>query len=90
MEKLLVDLRGKFDLVILDSAPLSPVHDTWSLERLADATLLVVRSGSTPREAVASAVRTLRAMRANVAGVALTRAEGGQPYGDYLAKPTMH
>ncbi len=88
MEKLLSDLRGRYDLVIVDSAPLSPVHDSWSLSRIADATLLTVQAGRTPRDAVAGAIRTLRAMRATIAGVALNRAEGSERHSDYLV-PTQ-
>jgi capsular exopolysaccharide synthesis family protein len=88
LEKILNELRAKFDMVIVDSAPLRPVHDTWSLSRVTDATLLVVQAGRTPRDAVAAALKTLRAMRANVAGIALTRAADELRYDDYLSSPS--
>ncbi|MBL9098508.1 MAG: polysaccharide biosynthesis tyrosine autokinase [Alphaproteobacteria bacterium] len=86
LEKLMVQLRGRYDLVIVDSAPVVPVHDTLALARLCDATVFVTHSGKTPREAVATALKSLRSMSANVAGVVLTRTrlDPRYDYHDYL------
>ncbi|MEQ1868284.1 MAG: CpsD/CapB family tyrosine-protein kinase, partial [Micropepsaceae bacterium] len=86
MEALLANLKAKYDLVIVDAAPLLPVHDTWPLTRIADATLLLVHAGRTSREDVLAAVRALRTMHARVAGVALTRsaADPRGAYRDYI------
>lgn len=75
MHRLVNNLRRVFDLVIIDSAPLLPVNDTKVVSRLADAVLMVVRWQSTPRDAVANTLRSLLDVRANVAGVALARAD---------------
>lgn len=72
---LLHDLRKKFDMVIIDSAPLLPVNDTKILSRLADAVVFVVRWEKTPRAAAANAVRMLHDARAPVTCIALTRAD---------------
>jgi capsular exopolysaccharide synthesis family protein len=87
METLIAGLRSTYDFIVVDSAPLRPVHDTWPLTRFVDTTLLVVRMGATPREVVLTALRALRSMRANVAGVALARAKEDPEYGyrNYLA-----
>jgi succinoglycan biosynthesis transport protein ExoP len=75
MAKIIVDLRNRFDLVIVDSAPILPVTDTKILTRLVDAVLFVVRWERTPRDAAVDAMKTLRDIRAPIAGVALTRAD---------------
>jgi exopolysaccharide transport family protein len=75
MRKLVADLRERFDLVIIDSAPLLPVNDTKILSLLADAVLMVIRWEKTPRDAAANAARILMDVRAPVAGVSLTRAD---------------
>jgi capsular exopolysaccharide synthesis family protein len=86
LERLVVTLRGRYDLVIIDSAPLLPVHDTLALSQLTDTALFVTHSGKTPREAVVDALRALKAKKVSVAGVALTRTKLDPRYGyhDYL------
>ncbi len=75
MAKLITALRARFDLVIVNSAPILPVTDTKTLTRLADAVLFVVRWEQTPRNAAADAVKSLHDIHAPIAGVALTRAD---------------
>jgi len=94
MAEIITRLRGAFDLVIVDSSPVLPVHDTKILCRVADAVLFVVRWVKTPRESVANALRTLADVKAPMAGIVLTRAHmrryhnysyGYQNYNDYNA-----
>ena len=68
-------LRAHYDLVVIDSAPLLPVHDTKVLIRLVDSVVFAIRWEKTPREAVIGALRALTDFNAQVAGVALTRAD---------------
>lgn len=75
MEVLIQELRSRFDLVFIDSAPILPVNDTKLLSLLADAVLFVVRWEKTPRDAAITAIRSLADVRAPIAGVALTRAD---------------
>lgn len=75
LAKVIRELSTKFDLVIIDSAPILPVTDTRILTRLADAVLFVVRWEKTRRDAAADALKSLRDIHAPVAGVALTRAD---------------
>lgn len=49
---LLKHLRAVFDLIMLDSSPLLVASDTRLVSSVVDATLLVVKCGSTPREMV--------------------------------------
>ncbi len=75
LARLVMGLRAKFDLVVLDSAPILPVTDTRILTRLVDTVLFVVRWERTPRDAAADAVKLLRDVHAPIAGVALARAD---------------
>ncbi len=68
-------LAQVFDLVIIDSAPVLPVHDTKILSQLADTVLFVTRWEKTPREGVSNALRALADVGAPVAGIALARAD---------------
>lgn len=73
LRNLIATLRGKYDLVVIDSAPLLPVHDTLLLSQFSDAALFVTQSGKTSRDAVVAALRLLKSTKTFVAGVALTR-----------------
>lgn len=72
MTKLVRELEGRFDIVVIDGAPLLPVTDSAVLAEVAGGVLLVVRSGSTRRPLVARALAALTAVDAKVLGVALT------------------
>jgi capsular exopolysaccharide synthesis family protein len=86
MGKLIAALRVEYDLVIVDSAPLLPVHDTLALSQLCDVALFVAYSGKTPREAVIAALRSLKSTKVAVGGIALTRTklDPRYYYRDYL------
>jgi len=72
MKSLLDVLRDKFDLIVIDSPPLMAAADARILSRLSDATILVVRWGSTRRQAVKMSVKQLLAAGAPLAGGLLT------------------
>jgi capsular exopolysaccharide synthesis family protein len=67
-------LREEYDLVIIDSPPVLAVSDAMALANQADATLLAVRWGVTPRAAVKLVQRRLLGSgnRGTVAGIVLT------------------
>jgi polysaccharide biosynthesis transport protein len=69
--QLLRGLMERYDMVILDSAPVLAVSDTRVLATLAEQTLFVVRWASTSHKVAASAMRQLMEAGARVAGVAL-------------------
>lgn len=48
MKDLMEEAAAAYDLVVVDSAPLSPIADTQVLLRLVDAAVLVVRAGLAP------------------------------------------
>lgn len=94
MQLLIERLRGEYDLVVLDSAPVLPVSDSRVLSRIADETVFVVRWSDTPKDAAQAAIRELRLYQSNVAGAILVAVDatkqakygygdGGYYYGKY-------
>lgn len=86
MDRLISDLRGKYDLVILDTAPVLPVADTRVLAPKADAVVFLSRWRKTPQHAIEAAFRLLKGTGAHLGGVALTQVDMKQQtkygYGD--------
>jgi capsular exopolysaccharide synthesis family protein len=76
MRRLLEELSGEYDLVILDTSPLLVSTDATVLGPLADAVLLVVRGTRTDRRTMVDVVRRLRESGANVVGTILNDPEG--------------
>ncbi|MBY4036020.1 polysaccharide biosynthesis tyrosine autokinase [Rhodococcus fascians] len=79
---LLVELRSRFDYVIVDGAPLLPVTDSAVLTTHADGALLVTRYGHTKSNELARAIGNLETIGAHVLGVvlALTPSKKGDMY----------
>jgi capsular exopolysaccharide synthesis family protein len=71
MAQLLGEMRGVYDLIIMDCAPVLQVADTRTAAALADLTLVVVRAEKTPVAAVRTAIKELQKAEAQVHGVAL-------------------
>jgi capsular exopolysaccharide synthesis family protein len=69
--KLLDHLCDGFDWVILDSPPLLTVTDPVLLGAKCDGTILVARTGQTPKASLQAAKRTLADVGTNVLGVIL-------------------
>jgi tyrosine-protein kinase Etk/Wzc len=55
LDDLIQEYRKIFDYIILDTAPVGLVSDSFSLNRLTDINLYVVRSGYTPKKNIADA-----------------------------------
>jgi capsular exopolysaccharide synthesis family protein len=70
----LQELSPFFDWILIDAPPVGPLTDALSLARKADASLLVLRAGRTPREAVDRALALLGPK--HVLGIVLNGAEG--------------
>lgn len=75
LQALLTTLRGKYDLVLLDSAPILPIADSRILAKYADSILMLCRWRSTPRKAVEQALALLGESATPIAGVALTQVD---------------
>lgn len=52
LNSLLEEARGIYDLIVIDSAPIGVVSDTFLIGRLADATIYVTRENVTPKKAL--------------------------------------
>ncbi|GIE97300.1 polysaccharide biosynthesis tyrosine autokinase [Paractinoplanes rishiriensis] len=72
MADLLDELRGRFDMIIVDSPPLLPVADGAVVAARADGALLLVRARKTTAAQVAAAVRALTAVDARLLGTVFT------------------
>jgi len=68
---ILAEATKDFDLIVLDSPALLGCAETLELAAAAEATVLAVRSESTPMKAVQAAVETLRRVDAPIAGIVL-------------------
>jgi capsular exopolysaccharide synthesis family protein len=85
MSRLVSDLRGHYDLVILDCAPILAVAETRILVKHADTTVIVARAGRSAIGAVRTAVHQTEGAGGKVLGIALNCVEPHwQSYGDSL------
>ncbi len=71
LERLLANLSGVFDIVIIDTPPAAVVADAMALARQADGVILVVRRGRVSRVLAAQTLARLRQMGARILGIAL-------------------
>jgi succinoglycan biosynthesis transport protein ExoP len=67
--KLMNELRGRFDLIVIDTPPVGHLADAVLLAALSDASILVARAGLTDRAGLAAAVTALQRTPAPIAGV---------------------
>lgn len=86
MKALLRRLAGQYALVLVDGPPVLPVADSRVLASIADKVLYVVRWQHTPRETAQFAIKQLREVGANLAGVVMNqvdvRKQADYGYGD--------
>lgn len=83
VEDLFAELRARYDYIIIDSAPVGMVSDTFSLARVSDATVYVCRAKYTTLKdlAFASRVHTEKRLRKMSIIVNGTRTSSGYGYG---------
>jgi Mrp family chromosome partitioning ATPase/capsular polysaccharide biosynthesis protein len=91
---LLLDLRSKFDLVVIDSAPVLSVGDALALSPHVDGSLLIIRATSAARGDLAELARLLARAQTTPVGFVLTDARSrvaaygyGYGYGGALTDP---
>jgi len=82
----------EYDLVILDSPPLLGFPEPLQMAASVDGVLVVALAGRTNRNALGSAVTTLKRLRANVVGVVLNevRADSSDNYYYYHYHPKYY
>ena len=83
LAQLLKELRSRYEVVVLDTAPLNPISDTLSFAALADRILLVVCGRYTPVKAAKRALVNLQRAGVCPAGLVLNRMAARQSYYNY-------
>jgi len=76
------ELRGKFDYVIIDGAPLLPVTDSALLTTHSDGALVIARFGHTSEAEVTRSVENLEKIGAHVLGAVFTMTPSGRKGSD--------
>jgi polysaccharide biosynthesis transport protein len=75
MRALIDQCRRHYDIVILDSPPITAVSDALILSRWVDATMLTIRWGVTPREIAKTSLNKLFQSGARLCGAVLTQVD---------------
>jgi len=90
MRDLISELRQQFDHIVIDTPPTLSVTDAVVMSPRADATILVIRSGHTTKQALRRARDILTQVNAHVAGVLLNAVDLTSPdyyyYYEYQGK----
>lgn len=94
MRDLIAELRDQYDHIVIDTPPTLSVTDAVVLSPRADATVLVIRSGHTTKQALRRARDILMQVNAHVAGVLLNAVDLTSPdyyyYYEYQGKYTHY
>jgi capsular exopolysaccharide synthesis family protein len=96
MGALIRSASAEYSFIILDSSPMLALADSRILAPLVNGVLLVVKSGTTPREQLRHAQSGIRSVGGNMIGVVLNnvdiRTNGYYDYGQYgpNADPSSH
>ncbi len=84
MKDLLEALYDIFNFVIIDAPPLMGMPDSMLLSSIVDGTILVVKAGETPRNAISSAKQIFGSVNSNLLGVVLNGVKMADlKYGSY-------
>ena len=75
MTAFIEEMKKEFKYIILDTPPLQAVTDAQVLSTKADGVLLVVRAGSTKRDAVLNSVDLIKKVKGKVIGMVLNGVE---------------
>lgn len=81
MAELLTEAEARYDIVILDTAPVIAVTDPVVLARLVGGSVVVARSESTRRPQLQQAMDRLQSVDARVLGIVLNRVHTGHQAG---------
>ncbi|HVB86053.1 MAG TPA: polysaccharide biosynthesis tyrosine autokinase [Candidatus Dormibacteraeota bacterium] len=79
MREGLQELRRRFKFIVIDSPPIMAATDAVILSAQTDGVLLVVRSGSTPKEAFTRSRDLLSAVKCRLLGVVLNAVDSTAP-----------
>lgn len=79
MREAIAELRRRFKFIVIDSPPIMAATDAVILSALTDGVLLVVRSGTTPKEAFTRTRDLLAAVKCRLLGVVLNAVDSSAP-----------
>jgi len=86
MRELLRALEKRFDLIIIDSAPLLIVSSVIALSKEVDGVLLAIQSGKSKRKIVINVKEVLESVNARIIGTVLTDVDIVRQYGYYYRR----
>ena len=75
--------KQNFEYVLIDTPPLGSVADALTIAGYCDGSLLIVRSGETPRKLVENSVNLLQRTETPLLGMVLSRADTGRKGNSY-------
>jgi len=79
-------LKGQFEAIVIDSAPVQMVSDPLVIAQVATAVLYVVKADDTPFTVARQAIRRMRRVNAHILGIVLNQldvAKAEKYYGEY-------
>jgi capsular exopolysaccharide synthesis family protein len=86
LAEIIADVRGQYDLIIVDSPPVLSVADAPIIAQAVDATIFVARWGKTRKQTMIFALRQLAQTGASIIGLVLSRVDvrraASYTYGD--------
>lgn len=81
VDLLFADLRKDYDYIIIDSAPIGMVSDTFSLARISDTTIYVCRANYTSRDNIRYVNQIIAENRLNKVSLVINGTNAKQGYG---------
>ncbi len=88
LEELILELKKEFDYIIIDSAPIGLVSDTYLLNRIVDNSVYVSRQGYSPKEVTELINEIYDNKKLNNLGVVLNSVDDVSNYGNgYYGTP---
>lgn len=73
IEKVIMDLRNKYDRIIIDGPPVLGLSDALLLSRLVDGTIIVTQSNALPLRAVNATITAMKGAGKSIIGVVITK-----------------
>jgi Mrp family chromosome partitioning ATPase len=75
MKILLEEMAAYYDLVIIDTPPVTAVSDSFTLSGLVDKSVYIIRWEQTPRNVALAGIRQMVEAGADIAGIVLARVD---------------
>jgi capsular exopolysaccharide synthesis family protein len=75
----MTSLRGKYDVIVIDTPPVLGLAETSAVQRHVDGVLFVISNDATTRRSIRAAIVMVRARGTSVLGFVLNRAEPATP-----------